>query len=131
MCLPVCSPGRSFQSYDTAKSGGSKQCPCDIPPGKDHCGDSTFENQSIDASLKVEDCRAIIRTSRATAAPSEPRRLSAKLSARLSHLGLVPLVLRLLLLTATSNSKPAGKMLLTSSAMRLQSLVGAARLEQR
>ena len=32
-----------------------------IPPGKDDCGDSTFENQSSGASPLVEDCLQIIR----------------------------------------------------------------------
>ena len=59
--LPVCSPERAFQSWDTTKKGSSDNYPCDIPPGRDECGDSTFENQSSGASPKVEDCLAIIR----------------------------------------------------------------------
>lgn len=59
--LPVCSPDRAFQSWDTGKAGGSDNYPCDIPPGKDHCGDSSFENQGSDASPEVEDCKTIIR----------------------------------------------------------------------
>ena len=58
--LPVCSPERAYQSWDTTKAGSSDNYPCDIPPGKDECGDSTFENQSSDASPNVKDCRAII-----------------------------------------------------------------------
>ncbi|KAK4249246.1 hypothetical protein C7999DRAFT_30299 [Corynascus novoguineensis] len=59
--LPVCSPDRAFQSWQTADKGSSSNYPCDIPPGKDSCGDSTFEDQTSDASLLVSDCRQIIR----------------------------------------------------------------------
>ncbi|KAK8074334.1 chitinase [Apiospora phragmitis] len=61
MRLPVCSPERAFQSWDTTKKGSSANYPCDIPPGRDTCGDSTFENQSSGASPKVEDCLQIVR----------------------------------------------------------------------
>ncbi|KAH0426127.1 glycosylhydrolase family 18-6 [Colletotrichum camelliae] len=61
--LPVCSPERAFQSWDTAPKGhrSSPNYPCDNPPGIDNCGDSSFENQSSGASPKVEDCRQIIK----------------------------------------------------------------------
>ncbi|KAF5485943.1 Killer toxin subunits alpha/beta [Colletotrichum fructicola] len=59
--LPVCSPDRAFQSWETGKKGGSDNYPCDIPPGKDHCGESSFENRGSDASPKVEDCKQIIK----------------------------------------------------------------------
>jgi GH18 family chitinase len=59
--LPVCSPERAFQSWDTAKADSSDNYPCDIPPGKDDCGDSSFENQTSGASPDVEDCLAIIK----------------------------------------------------------------------
>ncbi|KAI7774988.1 Killer toxin subunits alpha/beta [Diaporthe eres] len=59
--LPVCSPDRAFQSWDTGKKGGSENYPCDVPPGKDHCGESSFENQGSDASPEVEDCKTIIK----------------------------------------------------------------------
>lgn len=58
--LPVCSPERAYQSWDTSGSYSSANHPCDIPPGKSTCGDSTFENQSSDASPKIEDCQTII-----------------------------------------------------------------------
>jgi hypothetical protein len=61
MRLPVCSPERAYQSWDTAKAGSSDNYPCDIPPGKGHCGDSTFVDQSSNASPNVEDCRTIIK----------------------------------------------------------------------
>ncbi|KAK8131380.1 hypothetical protein PG984_007818 [Apiospora sp. TS-2023a] len=61
MRLPVCSPERAFQSWDTTSKGSSPNYPCDIPPGRDTCGDSTFENQSSGASPKVEDCLQIIQ----------------------------------------------------------------------
>ncbi|KAI4685538.1 uncharacterized protein J4E84_006266 [Alternaria hordeiaustralica] len=59
--LPVCSPERAFQSWDSSSKGSSTFYPCDLPPGKDHCGETTFENQGSDASPKVEDCRQIIK----------------------------------------------------------------------
>ncbi|KAK8062875.1 hypothetical protein PG997_014972 [Apiospora hydei] len=46
MRLPVCSPARAFQSWDTTKKGSSPHYPCDIPPGRDTCGDSTFEDHT-------------------------------------------------------------------------------------
>jgi predicted secreted protein len=59
--IPVCSPERAFQSWDTAKAGSSQFYLCDIPPGRDECGDSSFENQTSDASASVEDCLQIIK----------------------------------------------------------------------
>lgn len=59
--LPVCSPARAWQSWDTSKKGSSANYPCDVPPGKDLCGDSTFEDQTSGASALVDDCRTIIR----------------------------------------------------------------------
>ncbi|SPO01630.1 related to RF2 protein [Cephalotrichum gorgonifer] len=59
--LPVCSPERAFQSWETGTKGGSDNYPCDIPPGKDRCGDSTFEDQTSDASPLVSDCEKIIQ----------------------------------------------------------------------
>lgn len=61
MRIPVCSPERAFQSWDTAKPGSSKYYPGDIPPGRDTCGDSTFVDQTSDASPKVDDCLTIIK----------------------------------------------------------------------
>ncbi|RYO77504.1 hypothetical protein DL766_004935 [Monosporascus sp. MC13-8B] len=59
--LPVCSPDRAFQSWETATEGGSDNHPCDIPPVKDRCGPSTFEDRTSDASPSVSDCLQIIR----------------------------------------------------------------------
>ena len=59
--LPVCSPDRAFQSWETSTKGSSSNYPCDIPPGKDRCGDSTFEDQTSGASALVSDCRQIIK----------------------------------------------------------------------
>jgi hypothetical protein len=61
MRIPVCSPERAFQSWDTANKDSSPNWLCDIPPGKDECGDSTFVDQTSGASPKVEDCRQIIK----------------------------------------------------------------------
>ncbi|KAL8371943.1 hypothetical protein RB595_001650 [Gaeumannomyces hyphopodioides] len=59
--LPVCSPDRAFQSWNTARAGSSPHYPCDIPPGKDHCGASSFENTGSDVSPLVSDCQQVIK----------------------------------------------------------------------
>ncbi|KAF3158723.1 hypothetical protein TWF788_004529 [Orbilia oligospora] len=59
--IPVCSPDRAFQSWDTSSKGSSPNYPCDIPPGRDKCGDSTFEDRTSNASPSVSDCLQIIR----------------------------------------------------------------------
>jgi hypothetical protein len=59
--LPVCSPERAWQSWDTAGRGSSENYPCDIPPGISHCGESTFVDQTSDASPNADDCFGIIR----------------------------------------------------------------------
>lgn len=61
MRIPVCSPERAWRSWDKAKKGGTDYYPCDIPPGKDTCGDSTFENDTSGGSPLVEDCLQIIK----------------------------------------------------------------------
>ncbi|KAH7126534.1 putative necrosis-inducing factor-domain-containing protein [Dactylonectria estremocensis] len=60
MRIPIRSPERAFQSWDTSTAGSSTYYPCDIPSGISDCGDSTFEDQTSDASPSVEDCRTII-----------------------------------------------------------------------
>ncbi|AEO59465.1 glycoside hydrolase family 18 protein [Thermothelomyces thermophilus ATCC 42464] len=59
--LPVCSPERAYQTWDTSSSGYGANYPCDPPPGINNCGDSTFEDQTSAASPKVEDCLQIIK----------------------------------------------------------------------
>jgi hypothetical protein len=59
--LPVCSPSRAWQAWNTGTKGEGDNYPCDIFPGKDHCGASSFENQGSDASPLVGDCKQIIR----------------------------------------------------------------------
>ncbi|KAL2173022.1 uncharacterized protein P884DRAFT_273605 [Thermothelomyces heterothallicus CBS 202.75] len=59
--LPVCSPERAYQSWDTSSSGYGANYPCDPPPGINNCGDSTFEDQTSAASPRVEDCLQIIK----------------------------------------------------------------------
>ena len=46
MRIPVCSPEHAFQSWDSSKPGSGDFYPCNIPPGKDTCGDSTFEDRT-------------------------------------------------------------------------------------
>ncbi|KAL4938844.1 hypothetical protein BDV06DRAFT_231514 [Aspergillus oleicola] len=65
MHIPVCSAARAYQSWDTTSAGSSEFYPCDIPPGKDYCGQATFEDQTSDASPDIEDCRTIITNSQA------------------------------------------------------------------
>ncbi|KAH6848434.1 hypothetical protein B0I37DRAFT_432719 [Chaetomium sp. MPI-CAGE-AT-0009] len=59
--LPVCNGDRAFQSWETSSKGSSDNYPCDTPPGKDRCGESTFENRGSDVSPLVSDCLQIIR----------------------------------------------------------------------
>jgi hypothetical protein len=59
--LPVCSPERAFQSWDTSEQGSSDNFPCDIPPGKNFCGVSTFVGQTSNASPLSGDCLQIVR----------------------------------------------------------------------
>ncbi|EGS17235.1 class V chitinase-like protein [Thermochaetoides thermophila DSM 1495] len=59
--LPVCSPERAYQSWDTSKKGSTRNYPCDIPPGLSFCGISTFVDQTSGASPSVKDCEQIIR----------------------------------------------------------------------
>ncbi|KAJ5759971.1 hypothetical protein N7520_007127 [Penicillium odoratum] len=61
MRIPVCSPERAYKSWDTLKAGSGDNYPCDIQPGKDECGDSTFENETSGASPLVDDCLTIIK----------------------------------------------------------------------
>ena len=61
MRLPVCSPEKAFVSWDTLHNRTSTDnWPCDVQ-GRDHCGESTFENQSSSASPKIDDCLQIIK----------------------------------------------------------------------
>ncbi|KAL2821615.1 chitinase [Aspergillus granulosus] len=61
MRIPVCSAERAFQSWKTQSNPNTTpNYPCDIPAGKDDCGESTFVDQTSDASPKIEDCRQII-----------------------------------------------------------------------
>lgn len=61
MRIPVCSPERAFQSWATANPGSSDFYPCDIPPGKDTCGHSTFVDVTSNGSPLVDDCLTIIK----------------------------------------------------------------------
>jgi hypothetical protein len=59
--IPLCIAERAFQSWDTIDRGSSDNYPCDIPPGKNDCGDSTVENESSDASPFVDDYLTIVK----------------------------------------------------------------------
>jgi hypothetical protein len=58
--LSVCSPERAFQAWG-AQDTTNALYPCNDVPGKSHCGESTFEDQTSDASPSVDDCRQIIK----------------------------------------------------------------------
>jgi GH18 family chitinase len=59
--LPVCSPERAFQSWDTGGRGATDNYPCDVPPGINHCQDTNFVDQTSAVSPLVADCLQIIR----------------------------------------------------------------------
>ncbi|KAL4746146.1 hypothetical protein BDW72DRAFT_207592 [Aspergillus terricola var. indicus] len=61
MRIPVCTAERAFLIWDTAKAGATSDYPCGVPPGKDECGESSFENETSDASPDVDDCLQIIK----------------------------------------------------------------------
>ncbi|KAL5337697.1 hypothetical protein BJX70DRAFT_409027 [Aspergillus crustosus] len=59
--IPVCDPNRAWMSWDTSFEGSSENYPCDAPPGKNECEDSTFENETSGGSPLVEDCLQIVK----------------------------------------------------------------------
>jgi hypothetical protein len=60
--MPVCSPGRAFESWDTSDKGSSSNYPCDNPPGRNDCKDSNFIDETgDDSNATVEECKQIIR----------------------------------------------------------------------
>ena len=61
MRLPVCSPERAYQSWDTASKGSSPFYPCDMPPGKKSCKESSFQDDTSNASPLVSDCKIMIK----------------------------------------------------------------------
>lgn len=71
--IPVCSPERAFKTWNSgSKPTDSDIYPCNIPIGKSSCADSTFVDQTSNASPKVEDCRQLIRNIEGTGASYEP-----------------------------------------------------------
>lgn len=68
--LPVCSETLARRSWDSADDTKSlrddDQYPCSVNNGKDYCGDSSFENQTTDASPLVEDCLQIVKNIQGT-----------------------------------------------------------------
>ncbi|KAL3465425.1 hypothetical protein BJX64DRAFT_275079 [Aspergillus heterothallicus] len=61
MQIPICSAEHAFKSWDSSKPESSAFYPCKIPENQNHCGLSTFEDQTSEASPWVEDCLTIIR----------------------------------------------------------------------
>jgi hypothetical protein len=66
MHIPVCSAEHAFKSWDSTKPESSSFYPCDITPNKNHCGLSTFEDQTSDASpsARLRITEAVILASR-------------------------------------------------------------------
>lgn len=58
--IPVCSPEQARTSWKLADKGSTPNYPCDMLPGRNSCGDSTFVDQTSDASPAVDDCRQIV-----------------------------------------------------------------------
>ncbi|KAI6754849.1 hypothetical protein HG530_012601 [Fusarium avenaceum] len=87
MRLPVCSPERAYQSWDTTSKGSSAFYPCDIPPGKKSCKGSSFQDDTSNASPLVSDCKIMIKNFEAdggTSWKSETARLQHR---ELGHYG--------------------------------------------
>ncbi|KAH6631034.1 hypothetical protein B0J18DRAFT_379787 [Chaetomium sp. MPI-SDFR-AT-0129] len=59
--LPVCSADRALQGWTHTTAGSSDSYPCGTLPGINACGDSTFVDQTSDASPLVSDCLQIIK----------------------------------------------------------------------
>ncbi|CEI60021.1 unnamed protein product [Fusarium venenatum] len=59
--LPVCSPEKAYQAWDTGKPGTIPFYPCEPPAGRKTCGDSSFENETSDKSPLIKDCLDIIK----------------------------------------------------------------------
>ncbi|KAF4986556.1 hypothetical protein FGRMN_10784 [Fusarium graminum] len=59
--LPVCTPARAYQSWDTASKGSSPFYPCDFPPGRKECEESSFKDETSGKSPLVKDCLDIIK----------------------------------------------------------------------
>lgn len=68
--LPVCSETLARRSWDSADETKSVRdqdnFPCNVNNGKDYCGDSSFEDQTSEASPLASDCLTIIRNIQGT-----------------------------------------------------------------
>ncbi|KAK3934190.1 hypothetical protein QBC46DRAFT_300262 [Diplogelasinospora grovesii] len=67
--IPVCSPAMAFAAWDQVNgpSTGTPGYPCIPAMGINDCGDSTFVDQTSDASPTVEDCLGIVNNIQGTA----------------------------------------------------------------
>ena len=50
----------AFTAWNSKRSSSAPHYPCTLPLGIDDCGDSTFIDQTSDASPPVADCQGII-----------------------------------------------------------------------
>ena len=60
MRLPVCSSAMARNAWAIADKK-IENWPCIIPPSKNDCGDTTFIDQTSDASPSVDDCMGIVK----------------------------------------------------------------------
>ncbi|PGH10805.1 hypothetical protein AJ79_05278 [Helicocarpus griseus UAMH5409] len=131
MRIPVCSPERAFQSWDTSKKGSSEHYPCDIPPGKSHCGDSKFVDQTSDASPKVEDCLAIMRNIEGDGGSDWTTQVIGKSQCRIVRAGSCNFGVEATKVNGNVNFKVGGKMSSILSMIQLRCLVKAGSLEHK
>lgn len=60
--IPVCSVDVAFRAWNGPNNPSKNPIyPCNTPLAKSYCGDSTFIDQTSNASPKVEDCLQIIK----------------------------------------------------------------------
>ncbi|KAI0014005.1 putative necrosis-inducing factor-domain-containing protein [Xylariaceae sp. FL0662B] len=69
--IPVCSADVAFEAWKEAWEGGDidtnvENYPCWIKPSISHCSDTTFVDQTSDASPSVDDCMTIVRNIQGT-----------------------------------------------------------------
>jgi hypothetical protein len=64
--LPVCSADMAFTAWGSVTDRTTPNWPCVIKPSPDDCGDSTFVDQTSDASPSVSDCMGIVNNIQGT-----------------------------------------------------------------
>ncbi|KAL4805376.1 chitinase [Aspergillus unguis] len=87
MRIPVCTAERAFLVWDTAKAGSTSDYPCNVPPGIDTCGESSFENETSDASPDVDDGLQIIKNIQDDASTDWTVQVVGKNQREIAHAG--------------------------------------------